>query len=187
MPVQHLKSRSLGTINGSLFSNNQVHHHHHPQLKDDADYAEINVRDIILETELGSQSFHHDLRSDGTLVEVAQIRKYTGRLFYQPHQTMLIHKYEGLATTEWKSHFNVLSAVRHPNIVQLYGLCRSRNFTALIFHNVQRNRVREYLRSLSGSSFLTYIADLMDQFQSAMNVLQGHGLQPYVGGITLHQ
>ncbi|KAJ7591689.1 hypothetical protein C8J56DRAFT_1024152, partial [Mycena floridula] len=89
---------NIGTIHGSLFSNNQLnqihhHHHHHPQADDDADYAKIKVRDIILETELGSHNFHHDLQSDGTLVEVGRIRKYTGRLFQQPHGSMLIHKY----------------------------------------------------------------------------------------------
>ncbi|KAJ7575662.1 hypothetical protein C8J56DRAFT_1172036 [Mycena floridula] len=175
---------NIGTIHGSLFSNNQSnqihhHHHHHPQADDDADYAKIKVRDIILETELGSHNFHHDLQSDGTLVEVGRIRKYTGRLFQQPHGSMLIHKYEGLAISNWKRDFHRLSGVRHPNIIQLYGLCCARNFTALIFHNVQKTGFDQYHLSLSGPSFVSYIADAMDQLQSAGNALQGHGLEPY--------
>ncbi|KAJ7571916.1 hypothetical protein C8J56DRAFT_1084408 [Mycena floridula] len=177
---RNLNSGNIGTIHGSLFSNNQLnqihhHHHHHPQADDDADYAEIKVQDIILETELRSSDIHHDLQSDGTLVEVGRIWKYTGRLFQQPHGSMLIHKYEGLASTDWKRVFNVFSAVRsilplpiigwaliharHPNIIQLYGLCRSSNFTALIFHNAQRTQFLKYHLSLSGPSFITYIAD----------------------------
>ncbi|KAJ7571913.1 hypothetical protein C8J56DRAFT_100553 [Mycena floridula] len=115
--VQSLIHSNIGTIHGSVFSNNQVHHHHHhhhhPQADDDADYAEIKVRDIILETELRSGDIHHDLQSDGTLVKVGRIRKYIGRLFQHPHGSMLIHKYEGLATTDWKHHFDVLSAVSY--------------------------------------------------------------------------
>ncbi|KAJ7574709.1 hypothetical protein C8J56DRAFT_463921 [Mycena floridula] len=186
--VQSLIHSNIGTIHGSVFSNNQVHHHHHhhPQADDDADYAEIKFRDIILETELRSGDIHHDLQSDGTLVEVGRIRKYIGRLFQHPHGSMLIHKYEGLATTDWKTHFNVLSAVRHPNIIQLYGLCRSSNFTALAFHNAQRNGVFEYHLSLSAPSFVTYLADVIDQLQSAANALLGHSLKPYTSHILHH-
>ncbi|KAJ7574704.1 hypothetical protein C8J56DRAFT_1172610 [Mycena floridula] len=199
-----LNGANIGTIHGSLFSHNQIHHHHHhhPQADDDADYAEIKVREIILETELRSGDIHHDLQSDGTLVEVGRIRKYIGRLFQHPHGSMLIHKYEGLATTDWKRHFDVLSAVRHPNIIQLYGLCRSSNFTALAFHNAQRNGVFEYHLSLSGPSFVTYLADVIDQLQanilvppcclkltriqSAANALLGHSLKPYTSHILHH-
>ncbi|KAJ7586842.1 hypothetical protein C8J56DRAFT_890784 [Mycena floridula] len=194
-----LKLGSLGTIHGSVFSNNQVYpHHHHPQANDDDDeedvrvlsfnipvvwfihnfqYAEIKVRDIILETELGSGDIHHDLQSDGTLVEIGWIQKYIGQLFYQPHGSMLIHKYEGETTGVWKSHLNMLSALKHPNIIQLYGLRRPRHFPALIFHN-------EYHLSLSGPSFVTFVADLYFQVSQtekdklAMNALQGYALHP---------
>ncbi|KAJ7582181.1 hypothetical protein C8J56DRAFT_1100581 [Mycena floridula] len=159
--VQSLNDANIGTIHGSLFSNNQIHHHHHhPQADDDVDYAEIKVRDIILETELGSGDIHYDLQSDGTLVKVGRIHKYTGRLFHQPHGSMLIHKYEGLATRNWKRDFHCLAGVRHP-IIQLYGLCRSRHFPALIFHNVQQKSLKQYHLSLAGPSFITCISDLL--------------------------
>ncbi|KAJ7599989.1 hypothetical protein C8J56DRAFT_1019418 [Mycena floridula] len=154
-----LRLSTLGTIHGSLFSNNQLnqihHHHHHPQADDDADYAEINLRDIILETELDSGFTRHDLQSDNTLVEFGRIRKYTGRLFHQPHGSMLIHKYEGLAITTGRAFQCVVC----------------------IFHNPQRNRVLDYHLSLSGAAFVTYMLDVMDQLQSARNALQKHGLQ----------
>ncbi|KAJ7592463.1 hypothetical protein C8J56DRAFT_885626 [Mycena floridula] len=164
-----LINSNIGAIHGSVFSNNQFnqihHHHHHPQAEDDADYAEyakIKVRDIILETELRSGDIHHDLQPDGIVVEIGQIRKYTGRLLQQPHGSILIHKYEGLATRAWKWDFDVLSAVRHPNIIQLYGLCYARNFTALMFHNVQKTAFRKYHRSLSGPSFVTYFGEVVN-------------------------
>ncbi|KAJ7587876.1 hypothetical protein C8J56DRAFT_83591 [Mycena floridula] len=75
---------------------------------------------------------------------------------------------------------------RHPNIIQLYGLCRSSNFTALAFHNAQRNGVFEYHLSLSGPSFVTYLADVIDQLQSAANALLGHSLKPYTSHILHH-
>ncbi|KAJ7580555.1 hypothetical protein C8J56DRAFT_1058203 [Mycena floridula] len=162
--IQSLHHTRLDNINAPVLSNNQlttVYNHHQPP--DNKDYAQIKVRDIILKTELKSGT-HHELQPDGTLLQPA----------------MLIRKYEGLAAKDWERDLEVFSAVRHPNILQLYGVCDSRHFTALIFHSGHQSTFRDYHLSLSGPSFVTWISGLLEQYYSAADDLRTHHLRPLI-------
>ncbi|KAJ7591770.1 hypothetical protein C8J56DRAFT_931695 [Mycena floridula] len=196
--IQTVQGSQIGNVNGPMFSNNQIttiHNHHPTREADDAeyqDYAELKLRDIILgpefesEFESSSRNVHHDLQPDGTLVEIGRTRQYTGHLFKNSNEPMLIRKYEGTAVQDWKRELNALSRIRHPNIIQLYGLSRSSHFMTLVFHSFNggnRITVPEYHMSLSGISFLMYIPNIVKQYFSAAHELRRNDIQPASGDL----
>ncbi|KAJ7573229.1 hypothetical protein C8J56DRAFT_904005 [Mycena floridula] len=172
--VQNLNSGNIGTIHGSLFSNNQLnqihhHHHHHPQADDDAD---VRVFSLWYPLDWVDPQF-----------PVGRIRKYTGRLFQQPHGSMMIHKYEGLAIRDWKSHFDVLSAVR--SILNItHNIPTSSSYMVFVVQAILPlwyftmhselsfwNTIFHYLGLHSSPTSLKGI-------KSAAKALQGYGLEP---------
>ncbi|KAF7337253.1 Kinase-like protein [Mycena sanguinolenta] len=66
----------------------------------------------------------------------ASIRKvYTAKLEGHESGHMTVAMYEGDGAEEaWNQHLEKYEAVRHPNIMQLYGLVDSRRLRGLVFH-----------------------------------------------------
>ncbi|KAJ7587873.1 hypothetical protein C8J56DRAFT_942797 [Mycena floridula] len=137
--IQSLHSARLDNINGPLFSNNVLTIYQNSQDPDYKDYAEIKARDIILEAQLDPGGIHHDMQSDGTPVEVGRIVKYVGRIFDKPHASMLIHNYGGPdGYANYRRDAEMLSHMpKQPGMSQIYGICDSKHFPAIIFHNVE--------------------------------------------------
>ncbi|KAJ7582041.1 hypothetical protein C8J56DRAFT_1168107 [Mycena floridula] len=183
---QSLHGATIGNVNGPWLSNNcfttvNHHHYHEEDCGESNDYHLLKAADLILESQLRSQEKSYDLLEDGTLQEKVKVTKYRGRVINQPTARFLIYQYEGTDASSWKRDFNVFSGIRHPNIPQLYGLCRSTGFRALVFHNMSPDHRMTFIRyheALSGIQFITYIVDTMDQFTSAWQLLRSHNVAP---------
>ncbi|KAJ7587724.1 hypothetical protein C8J56DRAFT_81355 [Mycena floridula] len=74
--------------------------------------------------------------------------------------------------------FAGLSDCRHPNILQLYGICHSKHFTALVFHNAPSLMYRgEYYKTLPSSQWISHYLKLHQQHESAHSMLEAHNLR----------
>ncbi|KAJ7591771.1 hypothetical protein C8J56DRAFT_1162434 [Mycena floridula] len=194
--VQQMQGVVIGTSNGPILSNNTVttiNHYHQPQETapigapskfDHSDHTMVKLGDIILKSELeilfnGRPSDIDPNSKVESVVEIDKIVSYSARLMSRPSLDMLIHKYEGAAVQQLRPDFGIYSRVRHPNILQLYGLCQSPVFQGLIFHSVGRlSRSQNFHTGLSGFNFIKYPAKLTGQFNSVFDVLSHHGVEP---------
>ncbi|KAJ7587620.1 hypothetical protein C8J56DRAFT_1081911 [Mycena floridula] len=151
----HIEGVSIRDINAPVMSNNHfnITNHYQSQAKDSD--ATLRIGDIYLEEEVGEYSDVNDVR--GT--------KYKARIVAS---SMSIWSYCGERTTEeFEKAYQVYASLpRHPNILQLYGICRSMQFMALAFHGGPCFMDRRVI------SF-----SLTDPEQSAHNMLQQHGLR----------
>ncbi|KAJ7582053.1 hypothetical protein C8J56DRAFT_956750 [Mycena floridula] len=183
--IQSLQGATIGNVNGSLFSNNHittVNHNHYPHKIDDKDnenYHILEAADLILESQIMSHEIFHDLQPDGTLQQTGRIRDYTGRVVNQPTAGFLIRQYEEMAIPDLERDLEVLSKIRHPNILQLYGVCHTKWFRALVFHDMTAKgpmNISEYHSSLSGPAFISYIMKIIDQYTTVWHLLDSHGV-----------
>ncbi|KAJ7587748.1 hypothetical protein C8J56DRAFT_81905 [Mycena floridula] len=89
---------------------------------------------------------------------------------------MSIWTYRGEKAAETYKQY--ASLPRHPNILQLYGVCCSPYFTALVFHGapyfIDR---RDYYKSLPSSQWMTHYLKLHQQNESAHSMLEAHNLR----------
>ncbi|KAF7353245.1 MFS general substrate transporter [Mycena sanguinolenta] len=85
-------------------------------------------------------------------------RVYTAKLEGHDSGHMTVAMYEGDgAKKAWKQHLTKYEAVRHPNIVQLYGLISTKKLYAMVFHN-ELIPYHQFLRRFEHSPVLsTYI------------------------------
>ncbi|KAJ7587690.1 hypothetical protein C8J56DRAFT_890588 [Mycena floridula] len=81
----------------------------------------------------------------------------------------------------------ITASFRHPNILQLYGVCCSPHLTALVFHGAPYfMKRRDYYKSLPSSQWMTHYLKLHQQNepgQSAHSMLEAHnlrGVQQYI-------
>ncbi|KAF7337251.1 hypothetical protein MSAN_02277600 [Mycena sanguinolenta] len=73
----------------------------------------------------------------GRRTPVASVRRvYKAKLEGRESGNMTVALYEGDGAEEaWKQHLTKYEAVRHPNIMQLYGLVSSKGLYAMVFHD----------------------------------------------------
>ncbi|KAJ7577714.1 hypothetical protein C8J56DRAFT_1060882 [Mycena floridula] len=157
-----------GNVHGSMFSNNHLTIISSPNANNDQDYIEFKVRDIILRPgEIHIRHIDQDLQSDGTRVSTGEIHELNVEVVHSPRQ-FKIWRYERSAIeSHWKKDLDAFRAVKHQNIIQLYGFCRSPILTALVFHDFQRSTWSEdYHLTLSGMPFVTYWADRIKEFEA---------------------
>ncbi|KAJ7577767.1 hypothetical protein C8J56DRAFT_1031392, partial [Mycena floridula] len=145
---------------------------------EDEDYAKVKAYDIVLETDQGTWNTDHDLQPDGTLIKVGYVQEHTGYILGKPNDKMLIRHYMGRSIMKLKQDLEVFSAVKHPYILQLYGLCNAKKFTALIFQDGRYQKLALYSLTLPATSFVTYFYNIITEFNSAAKALGEHDLQP---------
>ncbi|KAJ7588340.1 hypothetical protein C8J56DRAFT_941395 [Mycena floridula] len=198
---QKMQGNTIRDINAPLLSNNQItninhHYYRHAPTRSDSedeeDYHKFQAADLILDSELRSDEIHEPQSQLVTGV----VRDYTGRVVNIPGAKFQIRKYEGIAhTEEWHRDLALLSEIkcvisqvpssrscpvdRHPNIPQLYGICHSRRFRALVLHSFDAGRdVERYHASLIGHEFISYLIDVIEHFTGACQILLFHKASP---------
>ncbi|KAF7353108.1 hypothetical protein MSAN_01498100 [Mycena sanguinolenta] len=93
-------------------------------------------------------------RTPGASVRRVYIAKLEGR--DSGHMTVAMYEGDG-AKKAWKQHLTKYEAVRHPNIVQLYGLVSTKGLYAMVFHD-ELIPFAQFLRHFEHSPILrTYI------------------------------
>ncbi|KAJ7587604.1 hypothetical protein C8J56DRAFT_80260 [Mycena floridula] len=93
---------------------------------------------------------------------------------------MSIWSYHGeRALEELETAYQVYASLpRHPNILQLYGICRSPHLTALVFHGALSLMYRGmYYRTLPLSQWIPHYLKLHQQHESAHSMLEAHNLR----------
>ncbi|KAK0227482.1 hypothetical protein EDD85DRAFT_975149 [Armillaria nabsnona] len=55
--------------------------------------------------------------------------------------------------------FDLLMKQRHPNLPQIFGVCRSPDFPAIIFHGTTRVPLHHYLHGLSATRFIQFFSE----------------------------
>ncbi|KAJ7587790.1 hypothetical protein C8J56DRAFT_1026467 [Mycena floridula] len=154
--LQHVEGVSIRNINGPVMSNNQ--------------FAMLRVGDIYLEEEVER---HLDQNS-------VWRTRYKGQITASSTCNMSIWSYHGeRAEEELEKAYQVYASLpRHPNILQLYGICRSSHLTALVFHGAPYLIFRpNYYKMLPSSQWIPHYLKLHQQNESAHIMLEAHNLR----------
>ncbi|KAF7353169.1 hypothetical protein MSAN_01504500 [Mycena sanguinolenta] len=97
------------------------------------------------------------------------------------HMTVAMYEGDG-AEKAWKQHLANYESIRHPNIMQLYGLVSTKAVYAMVFHD-ESIPYRQFLRRFEHSSILsTYIFGYCPvtkntEFEEAISYIYGVGPQ----------
>ncbi|KAJ6530783.1 hypothetical protein B0H19DRAFT_1384653, partial [Mycena capillaripes] len=124
------KSRDF-VIEGGIFTSNTTHVSQAPSLS--SDFRMIPLGDIDLQREIC-------LNGDSAIIDCRDGRRYIRKMYTakinreQADMTVAIWEGEN-AEDNWKHHIYMLSRIRHPNIVQLYGVAKSSSIYAAVFHD----------------------------------------------------
>ncbi|KAJ7588135.1 hypothetical protein C8J56DRAFT_941045 [Mycena floridula] len=140
-----------------------------------SDYTLLKLGDIVLGLEAAYPDVEHEFEADGQKRVIGRIDEYSGRLVTTGGMPVLVRRYEGSKSLQWKHDLEIFSSIKHPNILQLYGLSHSKRFQTLVFHGVTRSAYDEYHYKLSGIDFIKYPFQITEQFMSANGALEQHG------------
>ncbi|KAF7353216.1 hypothetical protein MSAN_01509300 [Mycena sanguinolenta] len=147
-----------------------------PQAREELGFQTIRLEDINLMKTIRLDP-HSDVvgcRSRGVGVRRiyhAEIRRNPGTV------TVMMYQGEG-AEEEWRHHVAKYESIRHPNIMQLYGLVSTKNLYAMVFHD-ELIPYRQFLDRFEHSPILTvYIAGYCligknTEFKEATNYISG--------------
>ncbi|KAF7330725.1 hypothetical protein MSAN_02445100 [Mycena sanguinolenta] len=120
-------------IRGGAFTSNVTNNIYNLPPEQLSDFQTIRlgdlklVRDVRLSPE--SSTVHRQSRGVGVRrIYHAEIRRDPGPV------TVAIYQGDG-AEEEWRQHVARYESIRHPNIVQLYGLVSTKGLYAMIFHD----------------------------------------------------
>ncbi|KAF7334348.1 hypothetical protein MSAN_02379700 [Mycena sanguinolenta] len=85
--------------------------------RESSDFQTIRLGDLKLSAGVGARRIYHaEIRGDPATVTVAM---YQG----------------GGAKEEWRQHVAKYKLIRHPNVMQLYGLVSTKELHAMVFHD----------------------------------------------------
>ncbi|KAJ7587845.1 hypothetical protein C8J56DRAFT_942704 [Mycena floridula] len=173
--IQHLEGVSIGNINAPMLSNNHININYYGTRLQENSFAVLQLGDIFLEEELLVSEYPNN---------TLKTSRYRGRIIASPSANMSIWSYQGSsADQEFEDKYRIYSSLpRHPNILQLYGVCRSPFLTALIFHGGgPLSRTVEHHESLPPSEYVAYYIAVIHQYKSAQTMLRQHGLRNGLG------
>ncbi|KAJ7739095.1 hypothetical protein B0H14DRAFT_3898195 [Mycena olivaceomarginata] len=121
------------TIGGGVFTSNVTNHVHSPPQELTA-FRTILMGDIKLVKELrlnnesgvvGRQNRHACVR-----------RMYSAKVMGGETGRMTVAMYQGARVEEeWRQHLTIYESLRHPNVMQLYGLANTSALRAMVFHD----------------------------------------------------
>ncbi|KAJ7587681.1 hypothetical protein C8J56DRAFT_1026424 [Mycena floridula] len=175
---QCLKGLVVRNINAPIMSNNNVNinnniNNYYGSQANFEDGDAIRAGDIYLEEEI-----------ERYLDENSVWRtRYKGQIMASSTRNISIWSYRGeRAMEEFERAYQVYASLpRHPNILQLYGICRSLHLTALVFHGTPHLLYRwEYYKVLPSSQWIPHYIKLHKQYepeQSAHSMLEAHNLR----------
>ncbi|KAJ7587626.1 hypothetical protein C8J56DRAFT_80528 [Mycena floridula] len=138
---------------------------------EDSDFAMLRVGDIYLEEEIERYLDENNVWRT----------RYKGQIMASA-SSMSIWSYRGeRAEEELERAYQVYASLpRHPNILQLYGICRSPHLTALVFHGAPHLIFRwEYYKLLPSSQWIPHYIKLHRQHESVHSMLEAHNLRGY--------
>ncbi|KAJ7587796.1 hypothetical protein C8J56DRAFT_1165059 [Mycena floridula] len=164
----HFEGLSIRDINAPVMSNNQVNIHHYYGSR--ANFDGGNAGDIHLEEEIGSYLDENNVWRT----------RYKGKIMASSTPNISIWSYRGERAEEAleKAYKKYASLPRHPNILQLYGICHSLHLTALVFHGTLHLLYWwMYYKLLPPSQWMTRYIKLHKQYESAHSMLEAHNLR----------
>ncbi|KAJ7587803.1 hypothetical protein C8J56DRAFT_1165062 [Mycena floridula] len=171
---QHMEGVSIGNIKGNMMSNNNINinHYYGSAAMQVMQFAVLRVGDIYLEEEFERY----------TLVDHVGWTQYRGHIMTCSNMNMSIWTYRGEKAAEALEKFykKYASLPRHPNILQLYGVCCSPHLTALVFHGTPHLlHWWMYYESLPSLQWIPHYIKLHKQYESAHRMLEAHSLRGY--------
>ncbi|KAF7337261.1 hypothetical protein MSAN_02278600 [Mycena sanguinolenta] len=142
-----------------------------PEAREPPEFQTIRLGDLRLvkEIRLSSQSGIVGRRSGGVSIP----RIYHAEIRLDPG-TVTVAMYQGEgAEEEWRQHVAKYESIRHPNIMQLYGLVSTKGLYAMVFHD-ELIPYTQFLRRFQHSPILrTYIIGYCDtEFKEAVNYIE---------------
>ncbi|KAJ7587820.1 hypothetical protein C8J56DRAFT_82891 [Mycena floridula] len=159
---QHVEGVSIRNINAPVMSNNQVNikninNYYGSQGNfERSDFAVLRVGDIYLEEEVERYLDQNSVWRT----------RYKGQITASSTCNMSIWSYHGeRAEEELEKAYQVYASLpRHPNILQLYGICCSSHLTALVFHGAPYLIFRpKYYKMLPSSQWIPHYLKLHQQ------------------------
>ncbi|KAJ7587680.1 hypothetical protein C8J56DRAFT_890576 [Mycena floridula] len=139
---QRMEGVSIRDIKGPVMSNNQ--------------FAVLRAGDIYLEEEIERYLDENNVWRT----------RYKGQITASSARNMSIWSFHGKrADEELEKAYQVYASLprhgRHPNILQLYGICHSPHLTALVFHGAPHLMdLKEYFKTLPSSQLNIYLSKL---------------------------
>ncbi|KAJ7871834.1 hypothetical protein B0H14DRAFT_202034 [Mycena olivaceomarginata] len=123
------------TIGGGDFTSNVTNNVYNPPLEQPAAFRTILLGDIKLLKEIRM--------NDGSGVVGRQRQRTSARGIYYSAKVvggepgpMTVALYQGDDTEEeWRQHFTKYESIRHPKIMQLYGLMNTKGLRGVVFHD----------------------------------------------------
>ncbi|KAJ6465835.1 hypothetical protein C8R45DRAFT_493081 [Mycena sanguinolenta] len=153
------------TISGGVFTCNVINN---LRLEQSSEFRRITLGDMKLGKELQniSGTVHRHCQSAGVR------RMYSAEISPDP-APVTVAIYQGhAAEEEWHRDLAKYEAIRHPNIMQLYGLVNTRCFHAMVFHH-ELIPYHQFLKRFQHSSILStyFIGYCAIEFDEAINYL----------------
>ncbi|KAK0211615.1 hypothetical protein IW262DRAFT_350214 [Armillaria fumosa] len=156
--VESRSDRIIGEIRNLREIQREHTTHICARLQDKKGYYKGMVRDFAPGDVYLIATESHDHRQGYCTVENSNTVKLIR--MYQPH----IGNEEDIMK-QLDHDIDIFSRPRHPNIAQVFGVCRSPNLPAIIFHGSMRVPVGEYLDSIPVQEFvLFYVKFVQDSF-----------------------
>ncbi|KAF7334323.1 hypothetical protein MSAN_02377000 [Mycena sanguinolenta] len=107
------------------------------QAQEPSEFRTIRLGDIKLIKEFKEMRSNPRWSVSGRQTPRATVRRvYKAKLEGRESGHMTVAMYEGDGAEEaWKQHLEKYEALRHPNIMQIYGLVSTKNLYAMVFHD----------------------------------------------------
>ncbi|KAJ7712072.1 hypothetical protein B0H14DRAFT_3902408, partial [Mycena olivaceomarginata] len=121
------------TIGGGVFTSNVTNNVHSPP-QELTGFRTILLGDIKLvkELRLNDESGVVGRQNRETRVR----RMYSAKVMGGETGRMTVAMYQGARVEEeWRQHLTIYESLRHPNIMQLYGLANTCRLRAMVFHD----------------------------------------------------
>ncbi|KAF7353334.1 hypothetical protein MSAN_01521600 [Mycena sanguinolenta] len=142
------------SIRGGVFTSNTINHVYnsppeqssgmvvyeyvviHITHDDETEFQTIRLGDIKLIKELKTIRLDHQFAIVGRERQGTSVRRiYSAEIRYNPGPVTVAIYQGDRAEEEWHQDLAKYAEIRHPNIMQLYGLVRTKKLCAMVFHD----------------------------------------------------
>ncbi|KAJ6464441.1 hypothetical protein C8R45DRAFT_1107340 [Mycena sanguinolenta] len=120
-------------IRGGVFTSNVTHNVYNLHSDQPSEFQTIRLGDmkLVKEVRLSLQS-----GVVGRQIQEADVRRIFHAEIRRDPGTVTVAMYQGDgAEEEWRQHVAKYESIRHPNIMQLYGLVSTKGLYAMVFHD----------------------------------------------------
>ncbi|KAK0458018.1 uncharacterized protein EV420DRAFT_1643365 [Desarmillaria tabescens] len=94
------------------------------------------------------------------------------------------HHNKEVILKQFNDDADALINIKHPNIAQIFGICRSPNFPAIIFHGTTQISFYDYESNLTAKQFVRFYIQLFYDLESVTEYLSRHYTLPDLGGLV---